>query len=73
MDLLKQLYCIHSPFYREWPMICFIREYIRQHVPEADVQMDSWGNLYVVKGEDPTDDRGMKTIRAITTIRITLH
>ena len=32
-------------------MICFIREYIRQHVPEADVQMDSWGNLYVVKGE----------------------
>ena len=51
MDLLKQLYCIHSPFYREWPMICFIREYIRQHVPEAEVQMDSWGNLYVVKGE----------------------
>ena len=32
-------------------MICFIREYIRQHVPEAEVQMDSWGNLYVVKGE----------------------
>ena len=49
MDLLKQLYCIHSPFYREWPMICFIREYIRQHVPEADVQMDSWGNLYIKK------------------------
>jgi putative aminopeptidase FrvX len=51
MDLLKQLYCIHSPFYREWPMICFIREYIRQHVPEAEVQMDSWGNLYIQKGE----------------------
>ena len=49
MDLLKQLYCIHSPFYREWPMICFIREYIRQHVPEAEVQMDSWGNLYIRK------------------------
>ena len=49
MDLLKQLYCIHSPFYREWPMICFIREYIRQHVPEAEVQMDSWGNLYIMK------------------------
>ena len=32
-------------------MICFIREYIRQHVPEAEVHMDSWGNLYVVKGE----------------------
>ena len=51
MELLKQLYCIHSPFYKEWPMICFIREYIRQHVPEAEVHMDSWGNLYVVKGE----------------------
>lgn len=51
MDLLKQLYAIHAPFYREWPMICFIREYIRQHVPEAEVQMDGWGNLYVVKGE----------------------
>ena len=49
MDLLKQLYCIHSPFYREGPMICFIREYIRQHVPEAEVQMDSWGNLYIKK------------------------
>ena len=32
-------------------MIRFILEYIREHVPEADVQMDSWGNLYVVKGE----------------------
>lgn len=32
-------------------MICFIREYIRQHVPKADVQMDSWGNLYIQKGE----------------------
>jgi len=52
MDLLKQLYCIHSPFYREWSMICFIREYIRQHVPEAEVQMDSWGNLYIKKETD---------------------
>ena len=51
MKLLKQLYIIHSPFYKEWPMICFIREYIRQHVPEAEVQMDSWGNLYIQKGE----------------------
>ena len=52
MELLKQLYTIHSPYYREWPMICFIREYIRQHVPEADVQMDSWGNLYIRKCAD---------------------
>ena len=51
MKLLKQLYSIHAPFYREWPMIHFIREYIREHVPEADVLMDSWGNLYIRKGE----------------------
>lgn len=49
--LLSQLYAIHAPTCNEWPMICFIREYISQHVPEAEVQMDSWGNLYVVKGE----------------------
>ena len=49
MKLLKRLYTIHAPYYREWPMICFIREYIRQHVPEAEVQMDSWGNLYIRK------------------------
>ena len=49
MELLKQLYYIHSPFYREWPMICFICEYIREHVPEAEVQMDNWGNLYIKK------------------------
>ena len=29
--LLKQLYSIHALFYREWPMINFIREYIREH------------------------------------------
>lgn len=52
MELLKQLYSIHAPYYREWPMICFIREYIRQHVPEAEVQMDSWGNLYIRKSAD---------------------
>lgn len=57
MDLLKQLYCIHSPFYREWPMICFIREYIRQHVPEAEVQMDGWGNLYIAS-LGPSKGRG---------------
>ena len=51
MELLKQLYSIHVPTFREWPLICFIREYISKHVPEAEVQMDGWGNLYVVKGE----------------------
>lgn len=51
MELLKQLYSIHVPTFHEWPLICFIREYISQHAPEAEVQMDSWGNLYIKKGE----------------------
>ena len=52
MELLKQLYSIHAPTFHEWPLICFVREYIGQHVPEAEVQMDGWGNLYIKKGED---------------------
>lgn len=51
MELLKQLYSIHAPTFHEWSLICFIREYIREHVPEAEVKMDGRGNLYVVKGE----------------------
>ena len=49
MELLKQLYSIYAPTFHEWPLICFIREYISQHVPEAEVKMDSWGNLYINK------------------------
>ncbi len=55
MELLKQLYSIHTPTFREWPLICFIREYISQHVPEAEVRMDCWGNLYIKK-EAPLHD-----------------
>jgi putative aminopeptidase FrvX len=51
MELLKQLYSIHALTFHEWPLICFIREYISLHVPEAEVRMDSWGNLYIKKGE----------------------
>lgn len=51
MDLLKSLYQIHAPTYREWPMIAFVREYVRKHIPEAEVKMDVWGNLYIKKGE----------------------
>ena len=52
MELLKQLYSIHVPTFHEWPMITFIRDYVGIHIPEADLRMDSWGNLYIKKGED---------------------
>lgn len=51
VDLLQQLYTIHSATYQEWPMITFVREYVNKHIPEAEVQMDSWGNLYIKKGK----------------------
>ena len=49
--LLHQLYAIHAPTYHEWRMIGFVQEYVATYIPEAKVQMDSWGNLYMVKGD----------------------
>lgn len=50
-QLLKLLYAIHAPTYHEWRMIAFVREYVTTHIPDAKVQMDGWGNLYMVKGD----------------------
>ena len=49
VDLLIQLYSIHAPTGNEWPLICFIREYVATHIPEAEVRMDRLGNLYITK------------------------
>ena len=49
MELLKQLYAIHSPSFHEWQMIQFVRSWIAEHIPEAEVRMDEWGNLYIRK------------------------
>ena len=51
MILLKSLYQIHAPTYHEWPMIAFVMEYVKKHIPEAEVKMDGWGNLYFKNGE----------------------
>ena len=50
-SLLVKLYAIHSVTGREWSMITFIREYVKEHIPEAEVRMDRLGNLYITKGE----------------------
>lgn len=49
--LFQQLYAIHSPTGKEWEMICFVRQWLAKHVPEAEVQMDRLGNLYITKGK----------------------
>ena len=56
MDLLKELYAIHSPSYYEWQMIQFVRSWIAGHVPEAEVRMDEWGNLYIKKDFNVNDN-----------------
>ena len=53
IDLLSLLYSIHSSTGEEWDLICFVRKYLAEHVPSADVKMDGWGNLYVTKGDGP--------------------
>ena len=50
LQLLSQLYAIHSPTGGEWQLICFIREYVATHIPEAKVSIDRMGNLYIIKG-----------------------
>lgn len=49
-NLLKDLYALHSPTGNEWEMICFVRQWVAEHVPMAEVKMDRLGNLYITKG-----------------------
>ena len=51
MQLLRQLYGIHSLTGFERPMIQFVREYVSKHIPGAAVRFDKLGNLYITKGE----------------------
>ena len=54
MELLKQLYKIHSPSGNERAMKKFIRRYVRKHIPGAKTRMDKIGNLYIIKGISET-------------------
>lgn len=50
-ELLFQLFAIHAPTCYEWPMITFIREYVKEFIHEAEIRIDMLGNLYITKGE----------------------
>lgn len=50
-ELLKDLYCVFSPSMKEEPMRRFIKQHIKQHIPDAIVSQDSKGNLLITKGE----------------------
>ena len=51
MKLLKRLYETYSPSGKEWTMIKFIRKYVTKHIPNAKIEIDAIGNIYITKGE----------------------
>ena len=54
MELLKQLYEIHSPSGNEKKMRKFLKGWIKDNIPGATFTVDAMGNLYVCKGESET-------------------
>ena len=54
MELLKELYCIHSKSNKEDNMLEFLINWLFKNVNQAEVEMDKSGNLYVRKGESKT-------------------
>lgn len=54
MKLLKQLFEIHSPSGNERKMRRFIIAWIKRNMPQATIETDGIGNLYVKKGDAET-------------------
>ena len=55
MELLKKLYEIHSPSHGERPLKRFIKQWVRNNVPDAVLTLDNNdGNLYIMRGESDT-------------------
>lgn len=51
MELLKTLYSIYSPSTGEKKMRRFIKRWIYNNIPGAEVKTDTKGNIYVTKGK----------------------
>ena len=54
MELLRELYSIHSPSGSERKMKKFVTRYVASIVPDAVITNDGAGNLYIVKGKSET-------------------
>lgn len=54
MELLKQLYCIHSKSNDEGKMLEFLVDWLFNNVPDVEIDMDKKCNLYIKKGESTT-------------------
>ena len=51
MELLKQLYCIHSKSKQEDKILEFLINWLFANLPNAEIEMDDSANLYVTKGK----------------------
>jgi len=54
MELLKQLFCIHSKSGKEGKIRKYVWNWVRQTVPDAKIECDKPGNLYITKGKSST-------------------
>lgn len=53
-QLLKKLYHVHAPSQQEEPMRVFIKQYVSDICPDAVVNEDDAGNIYITQGNDAT-------------------
>jgi len=51
MELLKQLFCIHSKSGKEGKIRKFIWNWVKQNIPGVKIECDKQGNLYITKGK----------------------
>ena len=51
---MEQLFCIHSKSGKEGKIRKFIWNWVRQTVPDAKIECDKPGNLYITKGKSST-------------------
>lgn len=54
MQLLKQLYAVHSPSGQEQNIRKFIKQYVCENIPSAEIANDKIGNIYITKGVSDT-------------------
>ena len=50
MKLLKRLYEIHSPSRNENRIRTFIKQHVSKNIPDAVIEQDAIGNLYITRG-----------------------
>lgn len=54
MELLKQLYCIHSKSGKEKRLRRFVKRWVLNNVPDAIIEQDDLGNVYITRGISET-------------------